>query len=586
MATLERRGARVGLAIAAVGLGIVAYRLQRHDLHQSTLRSLPALAIGWIAVVAGLVASTRRRGNPTGLLMVAYGIATLVRPLQYSTNSLLFTVGLLLGQLNLALFAHVALAYPAGRLTDRLERCFVQVGYGVALAFPFATLLVHEAGTRLSYAPLAPDSAILIWGDASLARSVERAFVFVAYGVLATCFVALVARKLIRATPAARRILSPLLLAALLAASRALVEFVDTFVGGVPEGLRDDEYWLQIAGQAALPLMLLAGLLSSRLTVAHVADLVRELDRVPPGGLSAAFGRALADPSAEVVFWLSDRSGYVDGDGNDVVLPDGRGRALTPILDGGETLAALLHDPILLDDHEVVESAVAAAHLALQNAKLQAEVKAQLERVRESRARLVAAGDEQRRRIERDLHDGAQQRLVALAIELRTARRRLGAQIDPELEQVLEDAVGQLQQAVDELRELARGVHPALLTEAGLAAALESLASRTPLRVRLGSLPAGRLPAEIEAAAYFVACEALANAVKHARADSVKISAELNGGMLTLQIADDGVGGATAAPGSGLAGLADRVEAHGGALRVESPPGGGTRVSAELPCGS
>jgi signal transduction histidine kinase len=518
--------------------------------------------------------------------LAAYGIAVLVRPLQYSADSLVFTVGFLLGQLNLALFAHVALAYPSGRLADRLERRFVQAGYVVALAFPVATSLVHEAGTRLAYAPLAPDSLLLVRGDPELARSLERWFVLVAYGVLASCFVFLVARKLARATPAARRILSPLLLAALLATTRALVECLDTFTSGVPEGLRDDEYWWQISGQLALPVMLLVGLLASRLTVAHVADLVRELDRVPPVSLTAAFRSALADPTAEVVLWLPDRSAYVDAAGADVRLPDPDGRALTRIDDRGKPLAALLHDPILLDDREVVESAVAAAHLALLNARLQAEVEAQLERIRESRARLVAAGDEQRRRIERDLHDGAQQRLVALAVELRTAQRRLGTTIDADVELVLSDAVDQLQLAVDELRELARGVHPAILTEAGLAPALGSLAGRTPLRVELGTLPAERLPVEIEAAAYFVACEALANAVKHADADSVRIGATLTDGTLRLEIADDGVGGASAVPGSGLAGLADRVEAHGGVLHVMSPAGAGTRIVAELPCGS
>ncbi len=202
----------------------------------------------------------------------------------------------------------------------------------------------------------------------------------------------------------------------------------------------------------------------------------------------------------------------------------------------------------------------------------------------ESRARIVAAGDEQRRRIERDIHDGAQQRLVALALELRAAQRRLGDDLRPGVDDVLADAVAELQLAVGELRELARGVHPAILTEEGLSAALESLADRTPIKVTLAAAPTGRLPPEIEGAAYFVVCEALANTVKHADATSVTISAVSRNGSLVVEVSDDGVGGADIATGTGLRGLADRVEAHGGSLQVESAPGHGTRVIGELPC--
>jgi signal transduction histidine kinase len=212
-------------------------------------------------------------------------------------------------------------------------------------------------------------------------------------------------------------------------------------------------------------------------------------------------------------------------------------------------------------------------------------VRAQLDKVQESRRRIVTAGDEQRRRIERDLHDGAQQRLVALALELRIAQRQVG-QGDPDIDRVLAQAVEELQVAVEELRELARGVHPAVLTEEGLGGALESLAARTPLPVEIASAPDYRLPTEIEAAAYFVACEAIANAVKHARATQIRVCAERRDGSLVVEVEDDGIGGASMNGGSGLRGLVDRVEAHGGTLRVESEPGHGTRVIGELPCAS
>jgi signal transduction histidine kinase len=199
---------------------------------------------------------------------------------------------------------------------------------------------------------------------------------------------------------------------------------------------------------------------------------------------------------------------------------------------------------------------------------------------------IIAAADEERRRIERDLHDGAQQRLVSLALQLRTALRRLGeTNADPAVEALLVSVVDELQLAVAELRELARGVHPAVLTEEGLAAALEALAARSPVPVELDMVE-GRFPAQVEATAYFLVCEALANVAKYAGAKRAAVSLVLHDGFLSVAVTDDGVGGARPQTGSGLSGLADRVEALGGWLRVESPAGGGTRVAAEIPCGS
>ncbi len=586
---------RLRLALLALGvvLAIVDYWLLRHDLHQTVLRSLPAPAVGLSGIVAGLVAWSRRPGNRLGPLMVAFGFAWLVRPWQYSDNGLAFTVSFALGWLGAALFAHITLAYPTGRITDRLELMLVRAGYAVAVAFPVATLLVYDGSADVKYVRPGVPSEVLVTTSDTAVEILDKGFVLVMWGVLAPCFVALVIRKFVRATPRARRVLLPILLAALVAALRAFYEFLLTFVTpsesplAPPPELADNLYWWQVIGQIALPIALLAGLLSSRLAVAHVGDLMRTLDRVPPRELRAALAQAVDDPSLEIAFWLPERHGYVDADGHAVTLPtDRERRAITYLANEGAPLAAIVHDPSLRDEPELIEAAGAAARLALENARLEAELKAQLARVEESRARIVTAGDEQRRRIERDIHDGAQQRLVALALELRAAQKRLGGDVPPELEEVLTDAVDELQLAVRELRELARGVHPAILTEEGLAAALESLADRTPLPVRILTAPEGRLPAPIEGAAYFVACEALANAVKHADATSVTITAVRRNGELVIEVADDGVGGASPNGGSGLRGLTDRVEAHGGRLRIESPPGGGTLVVGELPCAS
>ena len=577
---------KIALAVVAVPLGVMAFRLLHGDLHQTEIRSLPAVVIGWTAIATGLLAWWQRPVNRMGLLMTLFGFAVLIRPWQYSDRPWVFAVGFLLGGLSFALLGHVALAYPTGRVVDRLELMLVRVGYATVLSFPLAILLVTPEGARLKYAPLAPESPILVSANADLAKTLEKAYVIVFFGFLTTCFVVLLLRKFVKATPRSRRILLPLLLAVGVAALRAFYEFLSTFGSEVP-AIADYVYWWQVAGQIALSFAIVWGLLYSRLAAAHVADLMRDLDRVPPEKLRDALARALDDPSLELAFWLPERNEYADAHGRRVALPTpGSRRAVTVLESDGEPLAALVHDPGLREDARLLDAAGAAARLALENARLQAELRAQLAQVQESRARIVAAGDDQRRRIERDIHDGAQQRLVALALELRAAQKRLGGELGPELDDVLADAVGELQLAVSELRELARGVHPAILTEEGLGAALESLADRTPIPVRIVTAPPGRLPSEIEGAAYFVACEALANAVKHAGATSVTISAARRNGTLVVEVADDGVGGASLNGGSGLRGLSDRVEAHGGRLRIESPPGGGTRVIGELPCAS
>src|SRR5215472_6286443 len=251
---------------------------------------------------------------------------------------------------------------------------------------------------------------------------------------------------------------------------------------------------------------------------------------------------------------------------------------------GGEPVAALVYDAALADEPELLEATVAAARLAIDNARLQAEVRAQLEEVRASRARIVRAGDVERQRIERNLHDGAQQRLLALSFALRMAESR--ADSDTELKAALADAANELKEALSELRELAQGLHPAMLTRSGLAAAVRAAARRASVPTELTEAPDERFPPDAEAAAYYVVSEALANAGKHASATRARVSIGRSGGVLRIEVADDGAGGADAAKGSGLTGLADRVAARGGTLSVSSPPGAGTVITAELPCGA
>ena len=580
---MKARLLRAALAVGGVALGIYGYHLLRHDLHSSAPNALASIAVAWTFLAAGIVAWARRPASRVGPLMTLVAFCLLERKLQYSHESAQFTFGFLFGEIGLTVaFAHAVLAYPTGRLRSRFEQVYIAAGYAVVVGASLGQLLFWDTkGTCVwSHAYCTdsrPRNLLLVHGSDGTFHAIHDAFTIGVYGVLGAVFIVLIARRVHRASPAGRRLLVPLLLGAVVAGARGVWAAVGVFVHQ-SAGASDIFYWWQVAGQIAVPIALLAGLLTATLAKGTVADLVVELSHIAPGDVRAAIARALHDDSVQVAYWLPMRRVYVDEAGRVVDLPED-GRAVTRLAD----VAAIVHDPEL--DPDLVESAGAAARLALHNARLQADVRAQLDKVQESRRRIVTAGDEQRRKIERDLHDGAQQRLVALALELRIAQRQLG-QSDPDMERVLSQAVGELQVAVEELRELARGVHPAVLTEEGLAGALESLASRTPLPVYIAATPEGRLPGEIEAAAYFVACEAIANAVKHAQATEIRVCAERRNGRLFIEVEDDGVGGARENGGSGLRGLVDRVEAHGGTLRVESEPGRGTRVIGELPCAS
>jgi signal transduction histidine kinase len=311
----------------------------------------------------------------------------------------------------------------------------------------------------------------------------------------------------------------------------------------------------------------------------------RAPDRTQAVDLRDALGRALGDPSLELAYWLPGQGRYVGADGLPVELPEGdAGRVSTIVERDGQPVAALVHDPALRENAELVDSVCAAAALTLENERLRAELLAKLVELQASRARLVEATESERRRIERDLHDGAQQRLVSIAMTLGLAESKLAGDrsaVGP----VLQEARASLALALEELRELSQGIRPAILVERGLPAALDDLSRRAALPVRLEVAIDGRLPEPVEAAAYFVAGEALTNAAKHSHANEVVLAASCDGSTLVLEVADDGIGGAGGGGGgSGLRGLADRVEAIGGRLTVSSPPGRGTTVRAELPC--
>jgi len=307
-------------------------------------------------------------------------------------------------------------------------------------------------------------------------------------------------------------------------------------------------------------------------------------DAPSPGELQRALARALHDPSVEIAYWVPEYSAYVDAEGRPLALPSGDdGRAVTTVEQGGRTVAAIVHDASLREEPELVAAVTAAAGIALENERLQADLRARLEELRGSRARIVEAGDSERRRLERDLHDGAQQRLVTVSVGLNL----IASRVEPgsEAAELLSRTREEVAASLEELRALAQGIHPAVLTDHGLEVALETLVARASLPVRLEVDVGERLPEAAEVAAYYLVSEGLTNVAKYAESRSCSVTAERAGELLLVEIVDDGVGGADPGGGSGLRGLADRVEALGGRLRVWSPEGGGTTLRAEIPCG-
>jgi signal transduction histidine kinase len=244
----------------------------------------------------------------------------------------------------------------------------------------------------------------------------------------------------------------------------------------------------------------------------------------------------------------------------------------------------VLYDPASQENPTLLRQVVEAGGLGIEIARLRVALRRQLAEVEASRARIVAAGNEERRRLERDLHDGAQQRLVSIGLALRHAQHELSVSSPKRASKTLDGALAEVALSIDELRELANGLPPAQL-DAGLGPALRELARRVPARVEVKA-HGGRFNRGLETAAYFIVCEGLTNAVKHANATMIVLSAERKNGKLVVAVTDDGTGGATPSPGSGLSGLSDRVAAHGGTLRIESNQGAGTKLTAELPCES
>ena len=534
------------------------------------------ITVGATIVVAGHVAWVRRPESRIGPLLVIAGLLRFAMNLGETGFAPGFTIALLVGENYQNVLAHAIITFPSGRIRNRWERALVIGVYTLGL-FGFTTATLFQNYTdcpcptnlaMISDSPAIADG--IIWLSTLL--SVPLAGAFAWYAI----------RKYRRSTPAAKHALAPVYVTGALGGVFSFVaEMSYMWFPSVVESV--PWFWADQVVTILVPIGFLVGLRRTRVDRTKMGDLVVELgaDSLAPGALADAIAERLHDPSLQVVFRVG--GGYVDEEGRPFELPadGGSRRVVTMVESEGEPIAALVHDEVVRHEPELVEAVVAAARLAIANERLRAEIRAQLEQVRASRQRIVEAGDRERRRVERNLHDGAQQRLVTLSLSLAMLRDQMDN--DQAISEAVDTAAAELNGAIAELRELARGIHPAILTEEGLAPAVGSLAERAPVRVDVTSNLDGRLPETVEAAAYFVVSEALANVAKYARAGIVTVTIANRDGSLAVAVADDGVGGADPEHGSGLLGLVDRVAAVGGTLRVESPPGRGTTVTAEIP---
>ncbi|MFG1707782.1 sensor histidine kinase [Nonomuraea sp. M3C6] len=516
---------------------------------------LVTITAGAAFLGAGLVAWRLRPRNPLGPLLMAEGVLWTLHqfPLPLPREVVALTVGAWP-----ALLAHLIMAFPTGRLGSRASRLVVGLAY-LCVAVLGLRQLAGPAGETIG---LAGSFALVLIGLAVIALQVVR---------------------LRTSSVTRRRQLMPVLAAAVVATALFVVYKPVMIAGGSAPALALS---VQLAF-GAIPLAFLGGLLRRRIDRGGVAGLVVRLIREPhPATLQTALAETLHDPALRVGYWVSESGAYLDVEGRPVQAGP---RQVVTEVDRDGPLAVLTHDPALLEEPELIEAACAAASLALENERLTAELRARLRQLAESRTEIVRAAEAERRRLERDLHDGVQQRLLSIPLTLSLAEAALdsgpeesGAErVRPLIAEARDTALTTL----GEVRALAQGIHPPILTERGLVGAVCELAAVAPVPVTVSSDGAGDLPAEVETTAYYVVAEALSNLAKHSAADRAAVRIGRTLGRLSVEIQDNGRGGADPEHGSGLRGLAGRVETNGGSLRVHSPPGQGTRIEATLPCG-
>ena len=544
---VDNRIQAVGAILIAVGFAVTATLLGFEGRQAGNATLFAVLTCVW---VSGEVA-TRNLGALTPLLLWVGGFTQVVA-------------------------AAVLLRYPASRL-DTAARWFVGA---TASALGVIQLAIIVTATRADWqtGPLLDGP----WPTVVVAPHLNDALWQLRWGVWAIAgpiFLVLLWRRWRRMGTIERRTLSPILVAAAVTTLMITLRFVDD---RLPRAEREVMQDLRAYAAVAVSAAFAVSALRLRLARAEVAGLASDLSGpVSIKDVRAALRKALSDPTLEVWFWVPEVASYADGDGVAHALPPATDRLLAFVADNrGAPMAVVLTDVSLERHRQLVDAAVAVSRLALENARLQASLRVQLAEVRTARTRMVHAGLEQRRRLERNLHDGAQQRLLGLGM-------RLGAMAnttsDPEAIRSIEAAREELQLALGELRDLAHGLYPVVLTQAGLGPALEAVTERLPVSV-IRDVPDRRWAPDLESAAYFIACEAMSNACKHAGDCSVLLSVYQLDGHLIVDVSDDGCGSELLAGGGTVRAVRDRVEAAGGRVDIRSVPGAGTRLVAELPC--
>ena len=521
--------------------------------------------VGGAFVACGIVAWRRRPDSLSGALMVATGFGLFVEPIfaQFDPAGLQALGDMFEDVWGIFIVALLLTIMTGGRLVSTIDRVLVGA---------FVAILVLELARHLVLEE--PGNFLLVHPDDGIADAVNTVILWLTSAACLAVAVVVGARWKAASRPVRRALLPSV-------AGIASLLFFAVAQQADPILLR----WLAVCSLLIVPAGFLAGLLRSRLARGALTELLHDPVAIRGAVLQERVAGALGDPGAVLARRVDGAETYADAEGDRVEPPaPGGGRSVLEIERDGEPVALLCYDSALDDDPELVQAVAAAAGIALENEHLQAESQVNHAELRASRQRIVAAGDAERRRLERDLHDGAQQRLVALAMQLRLIQGDIRR--DPAAaEALVSSASDELSRSLAELRELARGIHPAVLDH-GLSGALESLAARSTVPTAVTCDAALDLSPQAELATYFVVCEALANVAKYARATAASVHVTRSGQSVVVEIADGGVGGAVASSGSGLRGLADRVEARDGHHTVVRPPGAGTVLPAVLPRGS
>jgi signal transduction histidine kinase len=593
----RRTAAGIGLALVAAGslltVGTAILDATDSARPDRAVAILVHVLCAALPIALGLFRLSKRKGDRFARLLIVTGLLWSVTTLAQSSDATLYSIGRTGAWLVEGMIVYLLLAFPEGRLTSRVERRLFQATLLLLALLYIPSALLAEFPTPSPWSGCdaqCPHNALLVGHGAEsfvddFVRPLRELFTVLIFAAVGAVLV----RRARRGPPVMTRVLVPVAVVAVFRAV-ALAVYDALRGGGSTSGALEVVGLIFSLSLALVTISFAVGLLDRRLFVAEALQRLtgRLRSHASAADLRTALAEALEDPSLEVVYRLrGDPGQWVDETGWPVKPPaPSDGRAMTEVNADGRSVAAILHDVSLSQDPALVQAAASYALSALENDRLVGRLRASLEELSQSRARIVAVGDRDRRRIERDLHDGAQQRLVALRVRLGLVAERLDAEA-PVSAGAIRELETQVEETIDEVRSFARGIYPSLLAERGLSEALRAAGRSAPLPTIVDAARIGRYAPEIEATVYFSCMEALQNAAKHAHgATGVTITVTHNP-HLRFVVSDDGSGFDTehAVTGVGITNLRDRLEAVGGELRVESSPGKGTRVSGMIPAG-